>query len=232
MLTSCSIVYETSNYYVVQQQDGSIDWSTMQKIIPPKAEIDQHKKKSASTAKVIHYDTEAPVHIRKPKLLEPSKGYISSDMSTFPIYGDAHIVEEPAIKKGKNSLAIWCTKEATYIAQIHHHYWKRTYYQCPSGTYIRDCSTGDKYYIKDHWGLPLDQTFFIDGISGEYICLVSVFPPLPETCTVIDLIEPHVTDIVDGGPGWGHDDSCVNMSVAELQANQNKIKYKETKVIE
>ena len=43
----------------------------------------------------IKYDKEGPVHIRIPQLLHDPGNYASNDMSTFPVYGKAHTVEEP-----------------------------------------------------------------------------------------------------------------------------------------
>lgn len=172
--------------------------------------------------KQITYDTEGPTNIRVPKLIEPSKGYISSDQSTFPVYADAQTVAQPLSWYGKAKLAIWCTKEATYVATINYHVPGRASYQYFSDTYIRDCRTNKKFFVKGQLGLPLDQKYFIDGITGETICTVAVFPPLPKACTVIDLISPHEYQF----------DTCVGMSVAELQANQKLTEYVKTKIIE
>lgn len=180
----------------------------------------------------IKYDKEGPVHIRIPQLLHDPDNYASNDMSTFPVYGKAHTVEEPISMTGVYNLAIWCTKDATYLVSVESNYYQKTFFQIPSKNYIMDSKTGIKYHIWELAGLPLDKTFFIDGTSGEFFCLVRVYPPLPPTCSAIDIINTPVTDVVKDAPAWKNSHNLYEIPVATLQANQWITSYKETKIIE
>ena len=111
-------------------------------------------------------------------------------------------------------------------------YWDMHYHQLRSDTYIRDSKTGKKYYVTDHCGLPLDKSYHIKGVTGQHVCTLSKYPPLPPECTTIDIIEGDVTDDVKNGLSWGGGIKMRNISIAMLQANQYITKYKEVKVIE
>lgn len=179
---------------------------------------------------VIKYD-EAP-KVNRPRLITPANNYNPTDMSTFATYNDTMAVAPPLITDMLSETAIWCTKEHTYVGHIYQMGWDRTFYQMKSGSYIRDCKTGTKYYVSSGSGLPLDETYFIQGIAGEYLCFVDIYPPLPKTCTVIDIIEADATDEVENSPGWGGGIKLSNVRVADLQKNQKILNYKKTKVIE
>lgn len=229
MLMSCTI---TKNYHFTVSDEK--DLRKVRELIANNSERANFNVTTLSKDKkdtdVIKYD-KAPI-INPPRLITPANNYNPTDMSTFAVYNDTMSVAPPLLTDELSKTAIWCTKEHTYVGHIYQMGWDRTFYQMKSGSYIHDCKTGTKYYVSSGSGLPLDETYFIQGIAGEYLCFVDIYPPLPETCTVIDIIEADATDEVENSPGWGGGIKLSNVRVADLQKNQKILNYKKTKVIE
>lgn len=178
----------------------------------------------------ITYDKSLP-KIIKPKLIREAMNYSKYDKNTFPIYGNESAVVPPTQKGSINTTAMWCTKECTYVVTLHQTEWDMHYFQMSSESCIVDRKTGEKYLIKETLGLPLDMSYFIKSASGEWICTVDVYPPLPETCTTIDLLEGIVEDNVQNGAYWGGGIILQNVPVARLQANQDIVNFKKTQII-
>lgn len=181
----------------------------------------------------IQYDENGPLDLHMPHLLQPAKDYDSSQMSTFSVWDEPHWVYDPAAEYQRDKVALWCTKEKTYLATVYQLRWNRHYFQMKDNCYIRDCATDKRYYIVGSvLGYPMNETFFIDGIPGAWICFVYEFPPLPATCTSIDIIEPGTTDVVENAPGWGGNLNIKDVAVSKLQRQQFIIQYHKPTVIE
>lgn len=230
MLTSCTIT-KTYNFTLTNEQD----FEKVQKLIKNssrKANFNISLNEENADNSHINYDASAPTHIRIPQLIEQPGEYNPADKYTFPIYGNPHTVEQPLRDEGIETYAIWCTKQATYLAYVTSQYWDLHYHQQRHETYIRDVKTDKKYYITEALGLPMDKSYNIKGVAGTYVCFVLKFPPLPASCTKIDIVEGSTTDVVENGLGWHSSKPLHNISIADLQANQLITKYKEIKVIE
>lgn len=180
----------------------------------------------------ITYDKSLP-KVPKLKTIQDASHYNKYDKYSFPIYGDEWAVAPiSATENTVNTTAIWCTKECTVVASAHRLFWDKHYFQQSSESYIVDCKTGEKYKIKGQYGgIPLDVSYNIQGISDEWICTFDIYPPLPETCTTIDIVEAHVHDNVQNGPGWGGPPAFRNIPVSRLQANQNIVNFQKTKIV-
>lgn len=230
MLTSCTIT-KKYNFTVTNEQD----LEKVQKLIensPRKAQFEVSLSEENADHSQINYDASAPNHIRIPQLIERPGEYNPADKYTFPIYGNPHTVEQPLRDEGIETYAIWCTKNATYLAYVTSQYWDLHYHQQRHETFIRDVKTDTKYYITEALGLPMDISYNIKGVAGTYVCFVLKFPSLPASCTKIDIVEGSTTDVVENGLSWYSSKPLHNVSIADLQANQNITKYKEIKVIE
>lgn len=188
-------------------------------------------------ASKINYDQALP-QVPKLTVYQDASKYDKEDKYTFPIFGDECAVVSP---EKTNSIAnydqidrtaIWCTKECTVVAHLGQLSWDMHYFQQPSKSFIRDLKTGKQYFIQSSYNTPLDVSYNIKGVSGEWICSFDVYPPLPEECTVISISEPKVTDDVKNGASWGSGLNISLVAVARLQANQGIVKFKRTKIIE
>lgn len=185
-------------------------------------------------SKTIRYDQALP-DVPKLSVIKDASEYNKEDKYTFPIYGNETAVAPPPLYgQGKNRLAIWCTRDCTLIAHLTQMSWDMHYFQQSSKCYIEDVKTKKKYYIQsDYCGIPLDKSYNIKGVSGEWICSFYVFPPLPKTCTIINIVDGHVTDVVKNGLGWDPIGMGVsNMPVEKLQQNQTYIRFQKTRIIE
>lgn len=181
---------------------------------------------------VIRYDRSAP-DIRKPVMAKESNNYNAMDYKTFAVFTKPHTVEAPTGDSAVENYAIWCTKKGTYLATVSKMLWNRRYYNNESSMYLRDSSTGKRYPLRKVWGLPMDETYWMSSVAGEWFCVVYEFPPLMPECTEIDIIQREGEPLkhIPGTTGWGNDPDELNLSVSRLQANQHKMKYKPTVIV-
>ena len=75
----------------------------------------------------------------------------------------------------------------------------------------------------DHVGAPLDVCYWMQGKAGRFFYSVSIYPPLPKTCTVVDIGQDSHPETAPGTTGWATQKPLTNIPVRELQANQRKI---------
>lgn len=195
-------------------------------------ETAETKNMPAPTKSTIRYDDSIPSHIRTPHLLYSPEGYDVKNKATYPIYTGVHTVAEPMSRYNEDRIAIWCTKEATYVATVNQFYTDIVYIRHDNDSYILDCSTGKKYNIMEYIGLTLDTALGIKGIPGQYFCTIRKYPPLPDTCTIIDVMT-HENDIwFIKDEKYTNNMSVKGILVSTLQSNQYITQLKENKVIE
>ena len=72
------------------------------------------------------------------------------------------------------------------------------------------------------------------GIPGEWFAQIFEFPALSPECTHIDIIRTDCKPLpyIKGTTGWSGAKDDYNLSVSALQANQHKMKYRPTVVVE
>ena len=178
----------------------------------------------AQSDKRIRYDKESNLEgiEMEPQLLSMHENYDPMDYNTWPSYKAAATVA-PQDEDFVNRTALWCTKKATYMFTIYKVHWDNMYFSTSSTEFIRDSKTGKKYYIKEHVGAPLDVIYWIKGHEGDYIYSVGIYPPLPKSCTHIDVGQDTHPEYVPGTTGWSKSETIKNIPVSQLQANQYKI---------
>lgn len=190
------------------------------------------KRTSPAGSKTIEYDKALPV-VPKLSVIKDASEYNKEDKNTFPIFGNETAVAPPTGQSRLARTAIWCTKECTVVAYLMQLAWDLHYFQESSDSYIEDAATGERYYIKGTYDrTPLDMSYNIKGISGEWISFFNVYPPLPKECTTINIMEGDITDVVKNGQGWGGSLRIRNVPVSRLQGNQGIVKFQKTKIIE
>ena len=171
------------------------------------------KRTSPAGSNTIEYDKALPV-VPKLSVIKDASEYNKEDKNTFPIFGNETAVAPPAGQSQLARTAIWCTKECTVVAYLMQLAWDLHYFQ----------ESSDR--------TPLDMSYNIKGVSGEWICFFNVYPPLPKECTTINIMEGDITDVVKNGAGWGGSLRIRNASVSRLQRNQGIVKFQKTKIIE
>ncbi len=183
---------------------------------------------SACTEKEIPYDDDCPA-IYKARLIKPARDYQPRVWDSYAVYGDLPIVKETD-KDGDyadihpcNDMAMWRTKDATYLALVSALGWVRTFYIYSDKIYLRDCDTGEKYPIIDIVNFPFNQEFFIEGVPGDHIYILLKFPPLPKTTRRIDYYEPYANQEY----AFEYND----LSIEALEANHHIIDPAERKIV-
>ena len=183
---------------------------------------------SACTEKEIPYDDDCPA-IYKARLIKPARDYQPRVWDSYAVYGDLPIVKETD-KDGDyadihpcNDMALWRTKDATYLALVSALGWVRTFYIYSDKIYLRDCDTGEKYPIIEVVNFPFNQEFFIEGVPGDHIYILLKFPPLPKTTRRIDYYEPYANQEY----AFEYND----LSIEALEANHHIIDPAERKIV-
>ncbi len=183
---------------------------------------------SACTEKEIPYDDDCPA-IYKARLIKPARDYQPRVWDSYAVYGDLPIVKETD-KDGDyadihpcNDMALWRTKDATYLALVSALGWVRTFYIYSDKIFLRDCDTGEKYPIIEIVNFPFNQEFFIEGVPGDHIYILLKFPPLPKTTRRIDYYEPYANQEY----ALEYND----LSIKDLEANHHIIDPAERKIV-
>lgn len=168
----------------------------------------------------LHYDS-GYVVFAEPTLVKEEDNYDPNDYNTWACYKPMFYVMSPELKSGgAYKYAFWCTPEFTYVVEMNRLHWDKMYFQATSTSYIRDVKTGKKYYPIRHVGAPLDHSYWVEGKAGKWVASVSIYPPLPPTCTVVDLGDDKTLETVPGTTGWTNPPVIPNVRVSDLQANQ------------
>ena len=177
--------------------------------------------------KTIKYDASAPP-LKVPYLAKPSNNYNPLNYKTFPVYTGFSTIPFPPDENEDDSFgkyALWCTTDSTYLVtysrvRSNAHYWHHIH----DDKTLRDRFTGKEYPLRSIWGVPVDTTYLISGHTNDIVCFVSVYDALPPTATSIDILNKDGNvPTPKGGTGWAPGKSYYNISVADLQKNQQKI---------
>lgn len=162
--------------------------------------------------------------VAEPKLISSQEDYDPMDYNTWPCFEmPAGTVKDGSSRGRKDDIILLCTKKATYLFEIHQMMWDKMYFHSSATSFIRDSRTGQKYYVKDHVGAPLDVCYWMQGKAGRLFYSVSIYPPLPKTCTVVDIGQDSHPETAPGTTGWARQETLMKIPVRELQANQRKI---------
>lgn len=157
--------------------------------------------------------------------MSEDKPYDMQNWNTWKVMTDAHL-----IKPVKNeTMAIWRTPEATYLAIGYEQNWTTEYWSFGHDIKLVD-NTGHQYKIREAQGLPLDELFFMNGNSGDYVAYVLVFDPLPLELTKFTYIEPEGEPFNAWGANWsGH---VLPLDVKQLRDNQKLFVYQPRIIVE
>ena len=167
------------------------------------------------------YDTIPQFH--KPRLLKEhmseDKPYDLQNWNTWKVLTDAHLIKP----QPDNTMAIWLTPEATYIAVAYEQNWTAEYWGFQPGTMLID-EAGHQYKIREVQGVPMGETFFMEGHAGDYIAYMEVYDPLPLGISTFTMIVPEGEPFNAWGANWsGH--VFHNLNIKQLRDNQKLFVY-------
>ena len=181
----------------------------------------------------LRYDAEGPKMVLPTLEREASKDYDLNQQDSYPIYRANHqIVHDPKSNENRRDFAIWCTKEATYLAERTYCEQAYTEYHANPSGYIQDSATGIKYRQTGELGLPTNiGRYLVHGLYGTFNINIEVYPPLPETCTTINygsdaLDDPRFPDSAKERV------RAKDLQISDLQNNQKLMKYNPPTIVE
>ena len=175
-------------------------------------------------ANVAYYDTIPRFH--KPRLLIPAKDYNKDNFRTWAEYTDAHLIKP--VKE--NTMGMWITPEATYLAISTEMNWCREYFGRGNGVMLMDQS-GHQYKLKEMIDYPTETLFWVQGYSGDYFAFVLVFEPIPLNIETITYIEPESEPFHVRNASW-EGQVLPNLDIKQLRQNQKLFKYFPRKLVE
>lgn len=160
-------------------------------------------------------DYDNPPNIKPPTLVDRPKKFNKDNHKTWAVYNNPHLIKP--VEEG--TMALWNTPEATYIAIAHEQNWMREYYGYNKGTMLID-NRGHQYKLKNMQGLPIDELFWIEAYSGDYIAFLLEFEPLPPSVSTFTYIDPEGEKFDMVFASWEGEVKS-NLSVNELRRNQS-----------
>lgn len=168
-----------------------------------------------------YYDT-IP-QFRSPRLLKEhmsvDKPYDMQDWNTWKVLTDAHLIKPIE----DETLALWRTPDAAYVAIACEQNWTQEYFNFNSGTALLD-KFGRPYKLRKILGTPLDELFFMNGNAGDHIAFLMEFEPLPLDVQTITFVEPDIEPF----NAWGANNKGIvlsNLNVKQLLDNQKLFEY-------
>ena len=168
----------------------------------------------------LNYDTIPQFH--KSRLLKEhmyeNKPYDRQDWNTWKVMTDAHLIKPLQ----DETMALWRTPEATYLAIGCEQNWTREYWEFGKDIKLLD-ETGHQYKLREIQGLPIDQLFFMEGMAGDYVAYVLVFDPIPLSASTITYIEPAGEPFRAWGANWSG--KVLTLNIQQLRDNQRLFKY-------
>ena len=168
------------------------------------------------------YDETPTFHLAH--LVSEAKDYNKDNHQSWAVYDDAHLINP--VKE--NTFAMWCTPEATYLAEACEMNWMREYFGRGGNNILVD-QRGHQYKCKDVLGYPNDDIFWVEGSSGDYFAIVMVFEPIPMETETVTYIVPEGEPFAMWGANWSGKVQPFN--IKELRDNQKLFEYHPRKVV-
>ena len=157
-----------------------------------------------------------------PELLSKPDHYDAMDYNTFPVYKLNYTLDNMRPQKPQDTKAIWLTKDTTYLVTAYRQHWEMMYFNMQSADFIQDNVTQEWHRPIRTIGLPTDTTFWVKGEVGQWNVFVTVYPPLPEGTTHINMGTSEALDRIPGTTGWAEPEMLggAGLSIEELVKNQ------------
>ena len=119
---------------------------------------------------------------------DKSPNYDAHNEQTWPVYTDVQTVGEEEYKIHRGEPQVIRGKNCTYVVEhygwLHYHHW----FYNDSKSKLVDPKTGAQYMVRYAEHFPMDTYFWVHNVTRKYVRMVSVYPPLPEDVTTVDLI--------------------------------------------
>lgn len=163
------------------------------------------------------YDQVPKFHL--PKLVKDSLNYDRNVNQSWAVYKDVHTIKP--VENG--TLALWRTKDATYLAMATEQNWYREWWGYGGNSVLMD-DIGHRYKCKGLVGFQNDRLFWVEGYPGDYFAIVLIFEPIPLDLDTFSYIEPEGEPINMWGANWSGEVRS-DLKVSELRQNQKLFNY-------
>lgn len=163
------------------------------------------------------YDPVPQFHIAR--LLKDSVHYDKNNHESWAVYEDAHLIKPTK----EETMALWRTKDATYLAISTEQNWIREYHGRGGNTILLD-QQGHQYKCKGVVGYPNDKIFWLEGYPGDYFAMVLIFEPLPPHVDTFTYVVPEGEPFAMWGANWSGK-VISNLNVEQLRKNQHLFEY-------
>ena len=175
-------------------------------------------------ATISPYD--APPEFHKPRLVREAHNYDKDNSGSWAEYTDAHLIRP--LKH--NTMALWRTADATYIAVAREQNWTREYFGEGPDDMLID-NNGKQYRLKEVQDYPNGNLFWVSGNSGDWIAFLKVYEPLAPGVRTINYIVPEGEPFKAWGANWSGTVES-NLDVEQLRRNQKYFEYHPRVVVE
>jgi hypothetical protein len=162
------------------------------------------------------YDSIPQFH--KPHLVSEAKNYDKDKHESWAVYDDAHLIKPVA----DGTYAMWCTPEATYLAEACEMNWMREYFSRGGNVMLID-QQGHQYKCKGVLNYPNDKLFWNEGVTGDHFAVVCIFEPIPLELENITIVVPEGEPFAMWGADWSG--KVQGLNIKELRQNQKLFQY-------
>lgn len=163
------------------------------------------------------YDPIPDIHLAT--MVKDENNYDVNNDETWAVYENPHTI----LPVEENTMALWRTPDATYLALSTEQNWLREYYGRGGNTVLLD-NHGHQYKCKGVMGYPNNKLFYVDGCSGDYFAIVLIFEPLPLRVENVTYIVPEGEPFEVWGANWSGN-VIPNLEVSQLRKNQKLFEY-------
>lgn len=159
------------------------------------------------------------------QLLRDSVHYDKNNSNSWAVYQDAHLIKPLE----QNTMALWQTTDATYLAIATEQNWFREYHGRGGNTILLD-RQGHQYKCRGVLNYPNDRLFWLEGYPGDYFAMVLVFDPLPPHVDAFTYVVPEGEPFSAWGANWSGE-VISNLSIRQLRENQRLFEYHPREVV-
>lgn len=177
------------------------------------------KQIAAIRVKNVLPDVDSAPDIHLAHKVSDAVNYDKDNHESWAVYNDAHTIKPVE----ENTMALWRTPDATYLAIATEHNWIREYYGRGGNTILLD-NQGHQYKCKDVMGYPDNEIFWLEGYPGDYFAMVLVFDPLPPHVESFTYVEPEGEAFNMWGADWSGK-VISDLNVNTLRKNQKLFNY-------
>ena len=169
------------------------------------------------------FDTIPNFHMAR--MVRNAVDYDKNNSDSWAVFQDAHLIKPLE----ENTMALWRTPDATYLAVATEQNWYREYYGRGGNNILLD-QQGHQYKCRNVMGYPNDLLFWLEGYPGDYFAIVLVFDPLPSHVEILTYVVPEGEPFSAWGANWSGQ-VISNLSVEQLRENQRLFEYHPREVV-